>query len=210
MATPYGPRRVLAARSGADRRDNAELLEEPQIIQPTPALHDATVSHAEEVDARKRDLASSGRDPHDLATVSAPSGEVLSNKITLCDEMMQLATPIRKSRSEAASRRAHTVPVGSNPERGIVVHEIFTQVDIDGVQVATAEQSVDEFSNDSLICIDVSHAVSLDRDSPPAYPGNPGFSDGRSRCGHVGPLPVRDDVARDHVPSTRVSSVRRL
>jgi hypothetical protein len=180
MATPYGPRRVLAARSGADRRDNAELLEEPQIIQPTPALHDATVSHAEEVDARKRDLASSGRDPHDLATVSAPSGEVLSNKITLRDEMMQLATPIRKSRSEAASRRAHTVPVGSNPERGIVVHEIFTQVDIDGVQVATAEQSVGEFSNDSLICIDVSHAVSLGRDSPPAYPGNPGHCEGRS------------------------------
>jgi hypothetical protein len=175
MAKPYGAQRVLAFRSGADSGDNAELLEEPQVVQLTPALSDATVSHAEDVDARKRDLAPGGRDPHDLPMVGASSGEALGDEIRFGDELMEFATPLRKGGSEAGSRRSHPFPVGANPHGWVVVHEVFTQVGVDGFELATTEQPVDEFSNDLLVCIDVCHALTVDRLSPKVYPGFPGF-----------------------------------
>ena len=95
---PYG-----GPVSTAGGGKNAQLLQESQVIETTPSFRDPPVANAEDVDAAESHLPPRGSDAHDLATVWAPGGEVLSNQIPFRYQEVEVAVPIPEGRTEKSS-----------------------------------------------------------------------------------------------------------
>ena len=50
-----------------------------------------------------------------------------------------------------------------SPRRWVVIDEVVAQVDIDGIELSTAEQGVDELPNDLLVRVKVGHGLTVTR-----------------------------------------------
>src|SRR5688572_25575000 len=70
--TPYG-----GGASGAEAAHDAELLEEPEVVEAAPALADPAVPEPEDVDAPELHPLARRRHTHHLPLVGAARGEVL-------------------------------------------------------------------------------------------------------------------------------------
>src|SRR5262249_23585507 len=153
----------------------AKLVQQRKFVQATPALHDAAVAKAPDVDARHADGAPRWRHAEDLALMSAAGRELLDHQVALGDEDARIAVPVREPGPEHGGSLPHPLPASRRTGRRIMVDEVLGEVLIDGAEITSGEHGVDERGHGLLVLLGSVHARSL---RPPAglgYPNNLGF-----------------------------------
>src|SRR5260370_672918 len=130
-------RRYPAAWSG--ELDQPELAQQAEVVEASPALHDAPVMDAPDVDPGQADGTVRGGHPEDLALLRAARGEVLDDQIALADEQAQVAVPVGEGGAEHGPGRSHSLPVGRHAHRRVVVDEVLGEVVVDGAEVTLGE-----------------------------------------------------------------------
>src|SRR5262249_22189321 len=191
---PGGWRPVV--RSG--KFDQPELAQQAELVEPPPALHDAAVADAPDVDPGKGDGMPGRRHAEQFVLMSAAVCEVLYHKVTLADQDVHLAVPVGEGGAEDGSGRPHALPAGRDADRGIMVDELLGEVVVDGAEVTLGEQGVDELGNGVLVLLDSVHDHSLRRAENGEYPSNLGsFSDARrTRMRPRAPLILQTQCSR--------------
>src|SRR5215471_721826 len=167
---PGGWRPVV--RSG--KFDQPELAQQAELVEPPPALHDAAVADAPDVDPGKGDGMPERRHAENFALLCAAGGEVLDHQVTLAHQDVHLAVPVGEAGAEDGSGRPHALPVARNADRGIMVDELLGKVVVDGAEFTLGEQGVDELSNGALVLLNSVHDHSLRRAENGEYPSNLG------------------------------------
>src|SRR5262245_42813050 len=160
--------------------DQAELADQAEVVEPSPALDDAAVADPEHVDPVERDRAAGGRHAHDLAALSAAGGELLHDQVTLADEQAGVGVPVGEGRPEHGAGSAHALAVRGRPERRVMVDEVLGEEDVDRAEVSLGEQLVDELADDGLVLLDGCHVAMIRRPGCARYPNNLGFGRGRT------------------------------
>src|SRR5215472_5763403 len=105
-----------ALRKGSRRVHEAKLTEQSEVIQPAPALHDATVPDPEDLNPAERDRPTGGRHSHDLALLRAVRGELLHDQVTLTDKVIDVAVPVGEGGTEHGAGPAYALAVRGRPE----------------------------------------------------------------------------------------------
>src|SRR6516164_4299443 len=152
-----------------------EPAQEAEFVQAPPALHDAAVTEAPDIDPGKGDGTARRRHAENLALLRAASGEVLDHQVALADQDVHLAVPVGEGGAEHGSGRPHALPVGRDADRRVMVDELLGQVLVDGAEVTPGEQGIDELGNGVLVLLNCVHDHSLRRAEGWEYPSNLGF-----------------------------------
>src|SRR5260370_24742679 len=119
--------------------DQAELTEQTEIVEPTPPLHDATLTDTEDLDPAERDCPAVSGHTHDFALLRAGGCELLNDQVVLGDEETDVAVPIWEGGSEHGGRPAHALAVRGCPERRVMVDEVLGEEGVNRSEVSLGE-----------------------------------------------------------------------
>src|SRR6201990_1555073 len=109
------------ARSGLG--DQAELAHEAEIVQASPALHDAAVADPPDVDPGQADGAARRGHSEDLPLLRAARREVLDHQVVFFHEEVQVAVPVGERGPEHGPGLPHSFPVGGPAHGRVMVDE---------------------------------------------------------------------------------------
>src|SRR6266567_3112436 len=163
-------RAIADCPCGSGLRDKPELAHQPEFVQAAPALHDAAVAQAPDVDPRKAEGAVRRRHAEQLTLVRAAGREVLDDQIALADEDVHVAVPVGARGAEQRPGRPHALPVGRDADRRVMVDEVLGEIRVDRGEVTLGEQGVDEGGDGVLVLADRVHDRSLRRSAAAGYP----------------------------------------
>src|SRR6266699_4143502 len=163
-------RAIADCSCGSGLRDKPELAHQPEFVQAAPALDDAAVAQAPDVDPRKAERAVRRRHAEQLTLVRAAGREVLDDQIALAVEDVHVAVPVGARGAEQRPGRPHALPVGRDADRRVMVDEVLGEIRVDRGEVTLGEQGVDEEGDGVLVLADRVHDRSLRRSAAAGYP----------------------------------------
>jgi hypothetical protein len=157
-----------------------ELLQEPEIVEASPAFDDLAVDDPEYVDATQHDVLSRRPLTHHRAVVSAVGNEVFGDEIAFSDHLLDVASPVGKGAPDDLSCFAPAFrSLRDTRERRVVADKLWIEIPIDGRQVTVAEQGGDELLDNLLVAAGDSHVAMVDRPRTSLHPSKVGcFSAG--------------------------------
>src|SRR5262249_57140128 len=119
-----------------------ELTQEAEFVEAPPALHDAAVADAPDVDPGKADGTARSRHAEDLTLLRTARCEMLHDQLTLADEDAHVAVPVRECGAEHGSGLSHSFAVGRYSDRWVMVDEFPGEVSGDAPEVTPVDQRV--------------------------------------------------------------------
>src|SRR5580704_5507900 len=117
----------------------AKLTEQAEIVEPTPALHNATLTDTEDLDPAERDCPAVSWHTHDFAVLRAGGRELLDDQVVLADEETHVAVPIWEGGSEHRGGPAHALAVRGSAERRVMVDEVLGEEGVNRSEVSLGE-----------------------------------------------------------------------
>src|SRR6266567_890946 len=169
-------------------RHQAKLAQQAEFVEAPPALYDAAIADAPDVDPGEADGTARSGHAENLALLRTARREVLDDQVALADEDVHVALPVGECGAEHRPGLAHSFPVGRHADRRVMVDEILGEEFVDGTEVTLGEQGVDERGDGVLVLADSVHGRSLPPGDERRYPNNLGFSGlaaqprGRASC----------------------------